>query len=81
MGNSPIHKSKVGLAKLSSISVHLAPHLPYLPDLALLDFVLFEYSKEKMLGPEFDSAEDLLHWTTAEFEMTPRAVLEDVLES
>jgi hypothetical protein len=34
-----------------------------------------------MLGPEFDSAEDLLHWNRAEFERIPPTVLEDVFES
>jgi hypothetical protein len=41
--------------------VHLAPHPLYSPYLAPLDLFLFGYLKEKTLGLEFDSAEDLLH--------------------
>jgi hypothetical protein len=37
--------------------------------------------KEKMLGLEFDFAEDLLHWIRAEFERIPRASLENIFES
>jgi hypothetical protein len=81
MGNSPIHKSKVVRARLSQIPVHLAPHPPYLSDLALLNFLRFGYPKEKILGLEFDSAEDLLHWTSAEFERIPPAALENIFES
>jgi hypothetical protein len=34
-----------------------------------------------MVGLEFDSAEDLLHWIRAEFERIPPAVLENVFKS
>jgi hypothetical protein len=34
-----------------------------------------------MLGLEFDSAEGLLHWIMAEFEMIPPVVFEDVFET
>jgi transposase len=81
MENSPTHKSKVVRAKLSQISMHLAPHPPYSYKLAPSDFVCFGYLKEKMLGLEFDSAENLLHWIRAGFERIPRAVLEDVFAS
>jgi hypothetical protein len=79
--NSPIRKSEVVREKLSQMHVHLAPHSHYAPDLAPLDFFLFGYLKEKMLGLEFDSAKDLLHWIRVEFRRIPLAVLENVFES
>jgi hypothetical protein len=36
-------------------------HPPYSSDIVPLDSFLFRYLKEKMLGLEFDSAEDVLH--------------------
>jgi hypothetical protein len=60
MDNSPIHKAKVTRTKLSQMPVHLAPYLPYSPDLAPLDFFLFGFLKGKMQGLEFDSPEALL---------------------
>jgi hypothetical protein len=60
MDNSPIHKGKVTRAKLSQMTVYLAPHPPYSPDLAPLEFFLFGYLKRKMQGLEFDSPEALL---------------------
>jgi hypothetical protein len=56
-------------------------HPPYSSDLAPSDCFLFESLKEKMLGLEFDPAEDLLHWIRAEFRRIPLVVLENVFES
>jgi hypothetical protein len=81
MNNPLIHKSKVVRVKLSWLSVHLAPHLPHTPDLAPSNFFLFGFLKEKMLGLEFDSTEQLLHWIRDEFERMLRAFLGDVFES
>jgi transposase len=38
----------------------LAPHPPYLPDLAPSDFFLFGYVKERLKGTVFPSYEELL---------------------
>jgi hypothetical protein len=60
MDNSQIHKSKAVMDVMANILVQLAPHPPSWPDLDPSDFFLFEYPKEKMIGQEFDSPEDLI---------------------
>jgi histone-lysine N-methyltransferase SETMAR len=80
MDNSPTHRAKVAKAKASRMPIHLALHPPYSPDLALSDFFLFEYLKEKILGLGFESPEALLAWINAEFERIPRETLEEVFE-
>jgi transposase len=40
--------------------LRLAPHPPYLPDLALPDFFLFGYVKERLKGMVFPSYEEFL---------------------
>jgi hypothetical protein len=44
----------------SNVPVQLAPHPPNSPDLAPPDLFLFEYLKEKMIGQEFDSRQDVI---------------------
>jgi hypothetical protein len=81
VNNSPIHKSKVTRAKLSQMTVHLASHHHYPPNLAPSGFFLFGYLKTKMLGLECDSPDALLAWIKAEFQRIPSEVLEGVSES
>jgi hypothetical protein len=56
----------------------IALHPPYSPDLAPSNFVLFGYSKEIMIGLEFESPEDLLEWIQATFHGIAKPVLEKV---
>jgi hypothetical protein len=50
MDNSPIYKSRSVVAKISNMSVHLAPHPSYSPYLAHSDFFLFDNLKYMMIG-------------------------------
>jgi hypothetical protein len=52
-----------------------------LPDLALLDFVLFEYPKEKMVGIDFESPQELIDSIQSTFEVIPRHVLDEIFEA
>jgi transposase len=81
INNSQMHKSKIAKEKLSKIPIHVSPHPLYSPDLVPLDVFLFGYLKEKMIGFEFDFADDLLDWIKAEFESITDAVLEVIFES
>jgi hypothetical protein len=60
MDNSPIRKSKPAIQKIASLRLKIAPHPPYSPDLALSDFLIFGYIKQKIVGHEFVSADGLL---------------------
>jgi hypothetical protein len=60
MDNSLIHKSKSVIAKISSMSLQLAPHPSYSPDLAPSDFFPSGHLKSQMIRREFDSPEDLI---------------------
>jgi hypothetical protein len=66
--------------KMANILVQLFPHPPYSPDLARSDFCSFGYRKEKIIGQEFDSPEDLIALNSATFEAIPNRVLEHVFE-
>jgi transposase len=81
MDHSPIHKSTLVWKTPSQMSVHLAPHPLYSPDVTPSDFLLFACLKETMLRLEFDSAEDVLHWIRADFERISPAVREGGCES
>jgi hypothetical protein len=72
MDNSPVHKAKASHAKLSQMPVHLAPHPPYSPDLAPSDFFLFGYLKTKLVGLEFDSADESNTCTAFQANLVPR---------
>jgi hypothetical protein len=54
MDNSPIYLSKAVMERIKNIPLELAPHLPYSSDLALSDFFLFSYLKQKL--PVMNSA-------------------------
>jgi hypothetical protein len=60
--------------------VHLAPHLPYSPDLAPSDLSLFGYLKGKMQKLEFDFSEAFLAWLKVKFETIRPDILEAVFE-
>jgi hypothetical protein len=60
MDNSPIHKPRMVIEKMASLRLVLAPHPQYSPDLAPSDFFLFECMKEKILGIDFGSPQELI---------------------
>jgi hypothetical protein len=66
--------------EMANIPVQLVPHPFSSPDLDPSDFFLFEYPKEKMIGQEFGSPEDLIALNSATFEAIPNRVLEHVFE-
>jgi hypothetical protein len=80
MDNSPIHKSKVASQKIPSMRVKLVPHPPYSQDLTPPDFFLFGYIKQKIIGQEFASPDDLFEAIREEFDGLSPSVLESVFE-
>jgi hypothetical protein len=45
------------------------------------DFFLFGHLKEKILGIDFESPQELIYWIQLTFEAIPRHVLDKVVES
>jgi hypothetical protein len=78
--NSPIHKSRSSMAKISNRPVHFAPHPLYSQDLAPSNFFLFDHLKSMMIEQEFDSPEDLIAWIEATFERISKQVIQYVFE-
>jgi histone-lysine N-methyltransferase SETMAR len=68
------------ITKISSMSMQLAPHPPYSPDLAPPDFCRFGHLKCQMIGREFDSPEDLVRWIRAAFLRISRDTIERVVD-
>jgi hypothetical protein len=79
-GGTPC-KSRVAMAKLSQMLVHLCPHSSYSPDLAPFDLFLFGHLKVTMFGLKFDSPVGLFKWAKEEFERIRPAVLEGMLKA
>jgi hypothetical protein len=78
--NSPIYKSKAAIQKSASMRVKIAAHPPYSPDMAPLDFFLFEYIKQKIAGQEFVSSDDLFEVIREEFDRLSKSVLENIFD-
>ena len=47
--NAPAHRSAITMMKLHELKYIIIPHLPYFPDLALCDFLLFLIFKNGLL--------------------------------
>jgi hypothetical protein len=60
--------------------VAIAPHLAYSPDLIPSYFFLFGYIKQKIIGQEFLSADDLLDTIKEAFDRLSRPVLENAFD-
>lgn len=81
MDNSRVHRSKAVQSFLKNSGLHAAPHPPYSPDLAPSDFYLFGILKQKLLGLEFVSVDELIQWIIAEFYAIPHDELVKVFEA
>ena len=60
LDNCRVHNSKQSIEKTEAAGFKRAPHLPYSPDIAPSDFFLFGYTKNKLKGSKFESADALL---------------------
>jgi hypothetical protein len=60
------------------MNVQIAPHPPYSPDLMPSHLFLFGDLKERMIGRESESPEDLLEWIQATVSGIANPVLEKV---
>jgi hypothetical protein len=76
--NCPIDRSQETIKTIRSMNIQIAPHPPYSPDLELSDFFLFDHLKERMIGLEFESPEDLLEWIRATLDNILKPVFEKV---
>jgi hypothetical protein len=47
--------------KMASLRLVLEPYPPYSPDLTPSDFFLFGHLKEKILGIDFESPQELIY--------------------
>ena len=66
--------------KLDKLGISRLPHPPYSPDLAPSDFFLFGYLKNKLIGCNFDTREDLLFKSEKILKKITRDTLEKVFE-
>jgi hypothetical protein len=81
MDNSPVQKSIAVTEKVASLRLALAPHSQYSPDLTPSNFFLFDYLKEKIVGIDFWSPQELIDWIQSTFEAIPTHVLDEVFKS
>lgn len=59
LDNSKVHNSMKSNAKYGEYGLKRTPHPPYSPDLALSDFYLFGFLKDKLKGQKFTSPDQL----------------------
>jgi predicted acetyltransferase len=72
------HTAKMSRDYISLNRMKQAPHPPYLPDLALSDFFLFDYVKGKLMGYRVETPSELLVRIRVILAEIPREILNAV---
>lgn len=65
--NAPYHKSIVKMVKLHAFHFEFLPRSSYSPDIAPIDYYLSEYLKKKLASERYDSNEEVIAGTEANF--------------
>ena len=75
------HKSIVTMAKSHELGFELLPHPPYSPNLAPSDYYLFADLKKMLAGKKFNTNEEVIAETEANFEAKDKSFYKEGVET
>lgn len=80
LDNCLVHNSKISIENTEFYGFKRPPHPPYSPDVALSDFFLFGYTKNKLKGHTFNDRDELCNAIIEIIGGIPKQKLKEVFE-